>query len=209
MSYAKYLTIRSIDRIPGSTSTNFQIQLKDGIPSVKSVELLAFLCPNTLYKIRPNVNNYFVWSRGGTNYYYIIPGGSYSISSLITLIQTNMNTQDNNSYNITYSSDLMTITISGTNAFILNFGSSAYSNMLCYRELGFIKADILSATSITSPNCISLERPTSLYITIREFMQSGVDTNIQSYSFYVPINVPSGYMIDYKRTHEPQIIEFS
>src|SRR5579875_2604807 len=107
MAYAKYLTIRSIDRIntPGSTSTNFQIQLKEGTPAIKSVELLSFLYLNTLYKIRQNVNNYFVWSRSGTNYSYIIPPGSYSISSLITLIQSNMNTQDNNS----------TITITGTN----------------------------------------------------------------------------------------------
>ena len=137
MAYAKYLTIRSIDRIntPGSTSTNFQIQLKEGTPAIKSVELLSFLYLNTLYKIRQNVNNYFVWSRSGTNYYYyIIPPGSYSISSLITLIQNNINTQDNNSYNITFNQDLMTITITGTPAFILNWGSSTYSNMTCYRE---------------------------------------------------------------------------
>jgi len=137
MAYAKYLTIRSIDTINPTTtsSTNFQIQLKEGIPAVKSVELLSFLCPNTLYKIRQNVNNYFVWSRSGTNYTYIIPPGSYStISSLITLIQNNINTQDNNSYNITFNQDLMTITITGTPAFILNWGSSTYSNMTCYRE---------------------------------------------------------------------------
>lgn len=41
---------------------------------------------------------------------------------LIILIQNNMNNQDNNGYNITYDQDLMTIIITGTNAFILNLG---------------------------------------------------------------------------------------
>src|SRR5579883_1181187 len=130
MSYAKYLTIRSIDRInnPGASSTNFQIQLKEGIPAVKSVELISFLCPNAIYKIRANINNYFVWSRSSTNYYIVIPPASYSISSLITYIQQQMNAQDSNSYTLTFNQDSMTVTISGTSAFVLNWGSSPYSN---------------------------------------------------------------------------------
>ena len=119
-----------------------------------------------------------------------------------------MNTQDNNSYTLTFNQDSMTVTISGTSAFILNWGSSPYSNITCSRELGFNKQDTTSSTSVTSPNVVSLERPTSLYISIKEFLQSGVDTNQQYYSFNIPINVPSGYMIEYKREKETQKIEF-
>jgi hypothetical protein len=105
MSYSKYLAIRSIDRITGSNSCSFQIQLREGIPAVKRVNLLSFLSPNTLYKIRQNVNDRFVWNRSSTNYNYQIPPASYSISSLLTTIQNGINAIDSNNYALSYSSD--------------------------------------------------------------------------------------------------------
>jgi hypothetical protein len=210
MSFAKYLAVRSIDRTTGTSSTSFQIQLKEAIPSVKKVKLLNFLAPNTLYKIRLNVNDQVVWNRSSTNYHYQIPPGSYSISSLISLIQTGMNSADSNSYAWTYNVDLMTVTVTGTASFSLNWSSNPNASTSCYRELGFNKVDTSSATSITSPNCVSLERPTRLYISINEFFQSGINTNLNFFSFYIPINVASGSMIEYKQKDDfIQEIEFT
>ena len=43
-----------------------------------------------------------------------------------------------------------------------------------------------------------------MYISIK----AGIDTKLQFYSFIIPINVPSGYLIQYKREIETQKIEF-
>jgi hypothetical protein len=210
MSYSHYLAVRSIDRINYSTTTssNFQIQLKQGYGNVIKVKLMDFICPNTFYKIRAGVNNYFVWNRGSTNYSFTITPGAYSIADLLNTIQNQMNSADSNSYVATYNSDTLTTTISGTGAFILNWSSNPHASTSCWRELGWTQADTTSATSQTSPNCYSLERPTRLYITINELLQPGVSTNLGFYTFWIPINVLSGQMIQYKAQDYEQIIQF-
>lgn len=205
---SKYLAIRSIDRIVGTSSTSFQIQLKEAMPNIRIIRLLSFIAPNTLFKIRTGINNQFVWNRNSTNYNYAIPPASYTIYTLLNIIQTAMNTQDSgNNYTLSYDTDNMMATIQGTSAFVLNWFSSPYGATSCYRELGFPQVDTVSATSQTSSNCISLERPTRLYITIRELMQSGINSNMNFFTFMIPITVASGNLIIYQNEYFPQTIQ--
>jgi hypothetical protein len=92
----------------------------------------------------------------------------------------------------------MKTTISGTGAFILNFGSNPYASQSCYRELGWTPADTTSATSQTSPSAYSMERPSRVFITINEFMQPGISTNLGFFTYEIPITVLSGNMILYE-----------
>lgn len=129
-----------------------------------------------------------------------------------------MNSVDKNNYQFSYNSDTMKITISGNTQFTLNFATSNYKT--CWRELGFTLQDensvplgVGSPTGpsnvqiIRAPNCISLERPTKLMVTISEFTQTGLNTSLDKFTFYIPITVASGELIKYSYKDFPQHVE--
>jgi hypothetical protein len=40
-------------------------------------------------------------------------------------------------------------------------------------------------------------------------MQPGINTNLNFFTFYIPITVASGNLIEYKKEYFPQVIEFT
>ena len=108
-----------------------------------------------------------------------------------------MNVLDANNYTLTYSNTTMKVSIGGTGAFSLNFATSPYTGSTVHKELGFSFADTSSATSQTSTNAISLERPTELLLEVREFGSNwhiGARTSRIQTSFYVPLTESQGFL---------------
>lgn len=101
---------------------------------------------------------------------------------------------------IEFSSD---VKVSG----ILNWSTNPQASTSYYKELGFTATDTGSATSLTGTNVISLERPTSLFVEIKELgSNSGAPLNFydqntfsQSLSFnrnYLSLSTVSVRLLD-------------
>ena len=88
------------------SSNIFEVQLPIPLNYITCVELISVTLPNTIYKIQ-NFNNNLFWL-STANFNIQIPLGSYTIFSLITFIQTAMNSADpGNNYQLTYNSSTL------------------------------------------------------------------------------------------------------
>lgn len=95
-----------------------------------------------------------------------------------------------NVFTVTYDSTTMKITISASNVFTLRCSE----NFFPYHELGFTTTNTSSATSHTSTNIISLERPQQLILSIHEFdepLYVGNNTTIP-HTFVIPLTANFG-----------------
>jgi len=161
--------LSSLDKLYSSdTPQSCTISIQNrGLRNVKSIRVLQFALPNTLYNVSSSYsNNKMLWNRGGTDYSFTIPNGQYTISNLHTTIENGMNATDANNYDLTYSSTTFKSSISGTNAFTLNWSTNPSSSNGCYKELGWNKSDTSSATSHTSQNAISLNDPVFIFMSL-------------------------------------------
>jgi hypothetical protein len=106
---------------------------------------------------------------------------------------------DANNYQLTYSSQTMTITITGTANFQVQFGTSPNAATGCWRELGFLQQDTTPNTTIVSPNVVNLSRPYEILLNIPELYSLYWSTyKNDRAAFIIPINAPSGQMIYYE-----------
>ena len=160
------LFLSSQDRLtstddPGNCSIRI---LPQGVRNLCGIRLIEFTIPNVLYNIRSGVNDRMVWNRSSTNYSYVIPQGQYTISTLLSTIETGMNGVDANSYDLTHSLTTYKTSIAGSGTFILNWATSPFASTSCWRELGWTSADVATGTSHTSPNCFNMTYPTWMFI---------------------------------------------
>lgn len=195
--------INSKDRTTG-TSSSFVLQLNDQnrkLRNVKRVVLKSVILPNTIYNIRSGVNNIVSWTRS-TARIFVIPPGAYSLSILLSTIQTGMNAvADGNTYSVTSSPATNFVTFT-TTAGNLNWFLDYTAAYFPATELGYLStitfAPFNPTTSIGNswPN---LSAPYHVGIKIEEFgSKEVVGTNINFRStFVVPVNVTSGNLIQY------------
>lgn len=210
MDYTKEQTsivsIRSQDRVAGGTSSSFTVQFNNSdryFTGVTKVALLSAIIPNTIYNIRTGINDQVVWlTNGSVAKNYQIPAGFYSITQLLSNIQTGMNAADANTYVLSYSTTTYLVNVSGTLSFTLTFGSSTLSSTSCWRELGFTQVDTAKATSQTATNVFNLIQPYFLFIKIKELGTNVQSTVLGDFStFTIPCDVNGFNVIDY-RTEE-------
>lgn len=199
------LLVHSQDRISG-TSTNFVLELPESITNIRQVKLAQANIPNTLYNIITGTNDIMRWNHAGA-FTYTIPAGAYTISNLLSDIQTGMNAADANNYVLSYSSTTFKVTFTGTAAFSLTFSGATTP----YQELGFTAANTSSGTTIISTNAVSLAQPYNLYITIIELSVDVLTTyNNDKPTFVVPVNVNAGEIIQYSdAANFEQILHYS
>lgn len=205
------LYISSHDHLSSGNSSNCTIPLPTHWTKIHSVSLESFIVPNTSYNIRAGVNDYIPFRRSSTNYAFQITPGSYTITSLLSAIQTGMNAADANTYTCTYSAITMKATIAGSGAFILNFATGTNASTSCWRELGFSQADTSSTTSHTGSNVVSLEKPSTLFINIPELRYPVSTSNSADYhTFIVPLTENAGNLVFFSTTSQfDQRIAFS
>jgi hypothetical protein len=109
-----HLVVQSKDRVVG-TPSEFRVQIPT-FRNTGAVALLSASIPNTLYNVY-SANHYLSWSRAGTDYYVQIPHGAYGISDLLPVLAAQLNAVDaGGSYNASYSTVTMKLTITSTDA---------------------------------------------------------------------------------------------
>src|SRR5690242_5928230 len=101
-----FLFINSADRLSSSTSTtNAVFNLQTPIPNIKSVKLLSFTFEDFIPNIVTGVNDKVVWNRTATDFSHTVPQEQWTISNLLSNIQTGMNAADANNYALSYSAN--------------------------------------------------------------------------------------------------------
>lgn len=189
----KMLLIDSRDRLSYSnSSSDFTIELPEAITNIERVRLVAANVPNTIYNVR-STNNIIRWTRGSA-FTYTIPEGAYTVTNLLSTIQTGMNAADANSYTLTYSSTTYKVTIAGSAAFVLNWSGSSTP----YYMLGFSSSDSSSGTSHTGTNVANMMLPYNLLVEIPQLGPLTITSrNNGRCTFTVPIDVNSGNMVNF------------
>ena len=123
----------------------------------------------------------------------------YSITDLLSTIQTGANAADANSYTLTYSTTTFKVTITGSGAFVLNWSTNTNASTSCYKELGFSQTDTSSATSHTSTKAVSLSQPVFIYMEIDQFSRTIATTSssaiVNSVSFIIPLTEDQGNLV--------------
>lgn len=86
------LLLHSADKLYSTdTTSSLSLQIKGlGLRDLFMIKLVNFEVPNVIYNIKSGINNYIVWNRGGTDYSALITPGQYTITSLLSSIQTLM-----------------------------------------------------------------------------------------------------------------------
>jgi hypothetical protein len=160
------------------------------------VQLDSFKCMNTFYNIN-STNNIFYFSVNGGGYIIgtinnvVIPIGNYTISSLMTYINTQLTTY----LLLTYDNSTFKITFTSPYNFIIRSGENS-----CNKLLGLNNDDTVMATTLTSPNLINLAGVQVLYITLGNITilsNSSINANVGNVLESINIDVLAGSSKNY------------
>lgn len=187
------LIINSKNRTSGNPN-EFKIQIPP-IEGLKKYSLLYANIPNTLYNI-DSTNNLIYFNRGGA-LVATLAFGAYNITDLIAEISTEMSAADAiQTYTATYDSLSFGLTITGTANFSLTLSNSLNATWyIC----GFVAANATgintaSALSHAADNCIRLDFPSELFLTINEFGEANVASDAGTRgTFLIPLTVNSSF----------------
>lgn len=199
--------IRSLDRdtTVSSSSTNFVVRFdKYQFPHLKFVKLINFIMPNSIYNFTTS-NNTIYFRENATNKTATVTPGFYTADTLATTLASILTTASGgfNTYTVTYSAITGKLTFSAGSNFQFMAGTNP---TFPYRELGITQADTVAATSLTSTNCVSLERPVRVYLSMDlcdEPILIGNATATSDASFSIPVDVNFMQVVDYEPTNEP------
>lgn len=136
------LIVNSRDRnlVANTSSSDFRITFRRPLTNIISVELVNGCVPIQLYTM-DNDWNKFILQEGTTQFTVVIPIGIYTEATLVTGLQTAMNTVigRTNTYTVTQDPITRKITIVGsTVAFSLLFYSGQYHDIIDYKTAAII-----------------------------------------------------------------------
>jgi hypothetical protein len=119
----------------------------------------SIIIPNTFYNITSS-NNTIYWTENKTDLSTTIPSGAYTITDLISAVETAMDSESSgyNTYTGAYSNSNFKITLTADNAFNFTFGTNTANSI--GDVLGFT-ADSASATSNTGDSVADISNPLS------------------------------------------------
>src|SRR5690606_20841373 len=116
---------------------------------------------------------------------------------------------DANDYDLTYYTYNFKVTVSGTNAFVLNWQSSTESLYRINKLLGFDAEDTDSDTSHLSQHAVDLSQPDMIFIEINTissgFITSNSLTSSNSFTFGIPLEKRTGELEVYKNTEHSDL----
>ena len=195
MSGNRDFIVRSKDRKEGSNSS-FIVNLTDPLPNGKEIIFTDVILPNLFYNI-DSTNNVIVFNDGSART-ATIPPSYYSNSSLLTALASAMTVASGVTlFTAAYNAATLLVTITGTNAFTINFGSSTISYALGYP----VTSTSASSLTQTATNAMVLNPP-YLLLNIVELNSTRVaDTNYVLATLKVPI-LSSNQQVNYMTTED-------
>ena len=197
----KYLTISSADRTNSTDGINdFEINLDNMIQDVVGIESMEVLLYHQWYTVN-TTNNKIYFKVSTTTYTATLTTGNYIPSTLVTEIQTQMNsayTPDNN-FTCTYSSSIgkVTVTHSATN-FQLMFSTNTTAS--ARKLLGFNAEDTVAGLTVTSTNLIDLNCNRNLFLVSRALTNdySLIADNRMRVLLPIPVTTTFGGLIQWR-----------
>ena len=147
------IVLRSSDRISG-TINKFTCRLNH-ITNIKGFSVKSMSVPISYYQITSS-NNTFVMvdTATTTSYTIVVDDGVYSSSDIETVLKTKLDaTASAIVFTVSVNPYTEKLTISGTAAFSLDFTNTNYLDLI-----GFNNITYASATSITAPNVMDLNK---------------------------------------------------
>lgn len=147
------IVLRSSDRIDG-TINKFTCRLNH-ITNIKGFSIKSMSVPISYYQVTSR-NNTFVMTdtTSAINYTIVLEDGVYTSSDIATILKTKLDaTASSIVFTVTLNAYSEKLTISGTALFSLDFSGSNYLDLI-----GFANTTYPSATSITAPNVMDLNK---------------------------------------------------
>lgn len=192
MAATDYLYINSADRVEATdTSTEFSVELDSPLENIECIEIKQLNIPNTLYTVKAGINDIITFTENATlKTTAALTPGYYSPANLGLLIAAAMTAASGgfNIFTVTYSTSTLKFTFSAGNNFQLH-GAATY---FPYRELGLLKANSSTSTSIVSTNVSNLSLPETIWLSISQFdlkIQTSSNTNKKYVTALYPIPV--------------------
>lgn len=176
-----------------------QIKLPEALENVKTIDIVYFSMPNGIYNIE---NRSFSFTQGGT-FSFNIPNGNYSATDLLAYLKTQCDTLSGNVWTFTIDPNTALLTISSTVAFTVDFTITGS----LFNILGFPFAVTPLGLNTTGFRIVNLINIQSLFVYIEEYESLGFNLQM-SFNFCVPIEVPFGDLITYKKNNSIEQINF-
>lgn len=172
-----YLCIDSRDGDNTLVTHKLHIDLDKTIKQIYSIELISAEIPKIRYLINENNNILHFQETNGITLEAIIPIGNYTISELITEVQTQMNSVGSSNYTVSLVNERVRITsdlTGGGNIFTLCFDGGTENYGLKTRTiyktnsigdvLGFMIVDKTGANNYTASEKYKLEGDSNVYL---------------------------------------------
>lgn len=161
-----------------------------------------------------NTNNVIDYTYNSSSYYITIPVGSYSITALLSYLQTYLQTAHSIALNFTFniSTNLATFAFASTQTGFHTISFIQSSNPLLIKQLGFltnITFQAISGTLVnaTSTQSVNVSPSKNLYIRSDNFQQGdnaqeaiSTKAGLSDILAIIPINVPFSNYINYYDT---------
>lgn len=188
---------------PTQTGTNFENMLFTTFNNASKLRLVSASIPITYYSVNSTNNVIYFNENIGANATANITAGSYTTTSLATVIGTVMTAASPNgrTYTVTYSNTLnaFTITVSA-GTFRFSFGTNVTNS--AFRVLGFNNTDGVLALTQTSPNQPQLNLTSVICLRSAELagrlIKSNVSNQINDNVLYImPVTVALGDLLTY------------
>lgn len=154
-----------------TSANNFRVDLGNPVPGrIVAYGLKSVVCPRTLYNI-PATRNTFTFFDGAGNFTVTVPAGNYTMTELLTEIQTLLNGLSAFVFTLTYSSISGKVTWSTTGPpFIINPTLDATEGSILYK-LGFVPGQSYTSTNLTAPNVADISGAKTGFIRIKQLTQ--------------------------------------
>lgn len=193
------LVINSEDRqnYTTTTSTNYRVNLANPINQrIVGYGLKSAVIPKSNYNI-PVIRNTFTFFDGVANYVITVPAGNYTMTQLLTEIQTSLNALGPNTFTLTYSNVSGKVTWSTTGPpMIINPTLDTSQGSILYK-LGFVPGTAYTGVTITAPNVADISGIKSAYIKIKQLTQYMRNTTNSMLNFKVDLDGQFGDIIFY------------
>lgn len=173
--------ISSDNRLQKSTTTNadFVVNLTDTIIRGSKVRLQFAAIPNTYCQVTAR-NNQFSFNSGAVT--GVVAVGNYTLTELLTALQTAINATALSGFTVTYNDVSNTVTVACATSFVIDLIDNSI-----FLQLGF-ESSVPSTTSAVSNNNPFLFFKRSVFITIDELSTRWAtsDLNRSPFTFVVP-----------------------
>lgn len=164
----------------------FTLFLSEPITIKKKICLLSAQIPNINYNIDVT-NNWIDFSISGVTHSFSITPGNYDTTTLVALLQIQMNAFGTTSFTVSFSPYDYLLMIQNSTPFALLFKSGSHSLISMWSQLGFIKnTDTSYAVTQVSPSAVDMNSPNYVYIDIDNIENAAMRTSNGSTMYCIP-----------------------